>query len=65
MNEHMNYIINNIDGIKCQNDDDYWNGSLKIDQKLEVKEIKYSLDPILIKYQSQIEDYENKNSDAN
>lgn len=23
MNEHMNYIINNIDGIKCQNDDDY------------------------------------------
>ena len=43
-----------------QNDDDYWNGSLKIDQKPEIKEIKYSLDPILIKYQSRIEEFENK-----
>jgi len=43
-----------------QNDDDYWDGKLRIGQKPEVKEIKYSLDPILIKYQEQVKDLENK-----
>ena len=41
-----------------QNDDDYWNGKLKINQKPEIEEIEYSLDPILIKYKSKIEEQE-------
>ena len=53
----LNRVRNDIKTF-YQNDDDYWKGKLKIGQKPEIKEIKYSLNPILIKYQEQIKEQE-------
>lgn len=58
------YLGNNLNKVRndiktyYQNDDAYWNGELKIGQKPETKEIKYSSDLILLKYQKQIEEQE-------
>jgi hypothetical protein len=62
-NYHLGNDLNKVrNDIKTyyQDDDDYWNGKLTINQKTEVKEVKYSLDPILLKYQEQIKEFENK-----